>query len=416
MFVGSSGVRVEGDSAWARHVVTVRAPEPGSDESRPGRWFLGRSYIPVGDWSRASRGTERRAVELGLTTTEGSLIRTLFISLGGLSANIVTLGILLGLGFMISMIEGFAVRSGRSIVQAVVDEAASLRAAAERFGRGELDYRLPVRGKDEFGVVAASLNDMAASLMRQRQELAAAERMEEDLAVARGIQQRFLPQQSPRVAGLDVAGVSLPSREVGGDLFYWFTHEDGSLGFTLGDVSGKSVPAALLMSNVLAALRAQAMLHVDLAESVARVNRFIVDQVEPGRFVTLVYGEVEPAGGTLRYASAGHNPPLLIRMDGRIEWLQEGGLPLGVKVDATYSASSIRFERGDTLIAYSDGVTEAMGPGGGFFGEDRLAAMALTQQGKGAKPTIDALLEAVRAFAAGAPQADDITIVVVRRV
>jgi len=260
---------------------------------------------------------------------------------------------------LFSIVESIAVRSGRSIVQAVVDEAATLRTAAERFGAGDLDYRVPVRGKDEFSVVAASFNQMAANLKRQREELIEAERVEEDLAVARGIQQRFLPQRAPELRDLDVAGISIPSREVGGDLYDWFPHADGKLGFTLGDVSGKSVPAALLMSNVLASLRAHSEMRVELAETLGRVNRFIVDQIEPGRFVTLFYAEADPSRETLRYASAGHNPPLVVRADGRVEWLREGGVPLGVTPEVTYSATTIEFAPGDTLIVYSDGITEA---------------------------------------------------------
>jgi sigma-B regulation protein RsbU (phosphoserine phosphatase) len=419
LFVGTSSIRPSDDTTTAAATVTAQAS--GSAEgSRERRWFLGRTYLPLGDWS-GPRGSRRGgSVELGVATTAQELSRSLAGSLGGVAANFPPVAILVGLAMILSMIEGFLVRSGRSIVQAVVDEAATLRGAAERIGAGDLETRLPVRGKDEFSVVAASFNAMAANLKRQREELAAAERLEEDLAVAREIQQRFLPQQSPEIEGLDVAGMSLPSREVGGDLYYWFPHEDGSLGVTLGDVSGKSVPAALLMSNVLAALRAQALLRVEPAESVARVNRFISGQVEPGRFVTLFYAELDPARGALSYASAGHNPPLLLRAGGGIEWLREGGVPLGVVSDASYGATAARFDPGDTLIVYSDGVTEAEGPspssaGAPLYGEERLAEVAEAQRGQPARAMLDALLASVQAFANGTRQADDITVVVVRR-
>ena len=424
VFVGSSGLRFDGSHAWTAHRSQVRAMEPGRWAGR--RWFLARTYLPVGDWTRPIPGTERGALELYLETTPASLVRGAGRALPGLYANAVTLLLVIVAGFVISMVERFAVRSGRSIIQAVLDEMTALRRAAERFGAGDLDYRLPVQGKDEFSVVATSFNDMAANLKRQQQELVAKERLEQDLAVARGIQQRFLPQQTPSLEGLDVAGVSVPSREVGGDLFYWFTHADGSLGFTLGDVSGKSVSAALLMSNVLAALRAQAIDRVEIAESLARVNRLIVDQIEPGRFVTLFYGEADARSGSLRYVSAGHNPPLLMRSSGMMEWLREGGVPLGVLPAARYATAGVRFEPGDTLVVYSDGVTEAEGPSAAGssagsasperFGEGRLAAVVSAQRGKPARAIMDAVLHAVHAFGNGTPQADDITLIVVRRV
>jgi phosphoserine phosphatase RsbU/P len=306
-------------------------------------------------------------------------------------------------------------------VRAVLEEARALRTAADEFGAGHLDYRLPVRGKDEFSVVASSFNQMAMNLERQRRELIEAERLEEDLAVARSIQQRFLPQEAPCIPGLDLAGVSIPSKEVGGDLFHWFSHEDERLGFVLGDVSGKSVPAALLMSNVLAALRAQA--DAELAACVERTNRLIVEQIEPGRFVTLFYGEARPKEGTLRYVSAGHNPALLVGSGG-ITWLREGGVPLGVLAGASYRTASVDLAPGDTVVVYSDGVTEAERPmavsAGAetrpeMFGEERLAAVAQAMRGRPAREMLEGVLQAVRDFAGEAEQADDITLVVVRR-
>ncbi len=421
VFVGGHGIKIDDDTSWVARPIEVRIPDRGSSRSS-GRWFLARTYLPAGDWGRVHLFTQRGAIELEIKTTLRGFITRAIQSFGGFASNLYTLGIVIGVLLIISMVESFAVRSGRSIAQAVLDEVNELRTAAERFGAGDLDYRLPVKGKDEFAVVATSFNQMAANLKMQREELVVAERIEEDLAVARGIQQRFLPQSLPGLAGLDVAGVSIPSREVGGDLFYWFTHEDGSLGFTLGDVSGKSVPAALLMSNVLAGLRAQALMRIELAQTLGRVNQLIFDQIEPGRFVTLFYGEIDPLRGELRYASAGHNPPLLLRAGGTIEWLRDGGVPLGVLADATYATTTVRFDSGDTLIVYSDGVTEAEGPADaalpgepGMFGEDRLAATVAAQRGRPARVMLDGVLSAVETFAHGTAQADDITLVVVKR-
>ena len=421
VLVGGHGMKIDDDTSWVSRPIEVRVADRASNRNA-GRWFLARSYVPAGDWARVRSLAQRGAVELEIKTTLRGFVTRALQSFGGFASNLYTLGIVIGVLLIISMVESFAVRSGRSIAQAVLDEVTELRTAAERFGAGDLDYRLPVKGKDEFAVVATSFNQMAANLKQQREELIAAERIEEDLAVAREIQQRFLPQSLPGVAGLDVAGVSIPSREVGGDLFYWFTHEDGSLGFTLGDVSGKSVPAALLMSNVLAGLRAQALMRIELAQTLGRVNQLIFDQIEPGRFVTLFYGEIDPLRGELRYASAGHNPPLLLRAGGAIEWLRDGGVPLGVLSDAEYTTSTVHFDAGDTLIVYSDGVTEAEGPAEpalpdepGMFGEDRLAATVAAQAGRPSRVMLDGVLSAVEVFARGTAQADDITLVVVKR-
>ncbi len=401
---------------WIPQVVTVsaREPDPGGRPQR--RWYLARSYVPEGDWSGEPLTSDRGAVEVKLETLPQSLLRGATRSFASVYANLMTLLIVIAIVMVFSMIERFAVRSGRSIIDAVLDEMTTLRDATERFGAGDLSYRLPVRGRDEFSVVATSFNRMAENLESQRSELVTKQRLDQDLEVARVIQQRFLPRTAPTVAGLDAAGISVPSREVGGDLFQWFAHADGPLGLALGDVSGKSMSAALLMSNVLAALRTQAFDRVDLADTLGRTNRLLLDMTDPGTFVTLFYGEADCAAGTLRYASAGHNPPLLLRAGGGADWLREGGVPLGILPEASYAVASTRFEPGDMLIVYSDGVTEARRPDDQMYGEDRLAALAATLHGRPAQSVLDGVLASVNAFAAGAAQADDLTIVVVRRV
>jgi len=312
----------------------------------------------------------------------------------------------------------------RNVVRSIEEEVGSLREAAKRFGAGHLEHRIPVRGDDELSALAGSFNEMAASLERQRRELVEKERMDEDLEVALAIQRRFLPQRPPQVAGLDVAGISVPSREVGGDLFHYLELPGGRLAVALGDVSGKSVPAALIMSNVMAALRAEVQHEAEVEKSMERVNRLLAEQIEPGRFVTLFYGIVDPAAGRLRYTSAGHNPALRISAAGEVTWLREGGVPLGVRPDSRYPAAECPLERGDLLVVYSDGVTEAEGPGGPgpaaesrppLFGEPRLVEAAHAARTRPAAAVVDALLAAVKAFAGHRPQADDITLVVVRR-
>ena len=293
--------------------------------------------------------------------------------------------------------------------------------AAGRIGGGDLDHRVPVRGKDELSDLAARFNEMAANLKRHQEELIEKERLEADLAVAREIQQRLLPQRPPAVAGLDVAGVSIPSREVGGDLFAFLPLEGGRLGIALGDVSGKSVPAALLMSNALAALKAQVQHAAPVDESLANVNRLICEDVEPGRFVTLFFGVIDPAAGEIRHASAGHNPPLVTSVSGEERWLVEGGVPLGVDPDAEYPSAVTRLAPGDVLIIYSDGVTEAEGPLDPsapdepvMFGEERVAEAVRALRGQSAAEIVEGIVEAVRTFAAGVPQGDDLTLVVIR--
>jgi serine phosphatase RsbU (regulator of sigma subunit) len=415
--VRSEGITFDSDTASTLLPMAVRS---GSAGQRSGRTaFLARSFLPYGDWRSGWLSGLRGAIAVELHLTRALLLQTLRDVPGWLFSNIFTVGILIALVTLTGLTESMAVRSGRTIVQAVESEVVQLREAAARFGAGDLAHRVPVRGRDELSALAGSFNEMAANLERQRTELIEKERIEEDLEVARQIQRRFLPQQPPAVPGLDVAGLSVPSREVGGDLFYYVELPGPRLAVALGDVSGKSVPAALLMSNVMSALRAEVQHETEVERSLARINRLIVEQIEPGRFVTLFYGAIEPGANRLRYSSAGHNPALRLGADGHEEWLGEGGLPLGVLSEAGYPAAEATLGPGDLLVVYSDGVTEAegAGPGGAveLFGEQRLVDVVRSLRDRPADAVVQGILAAVQRFAAGRPQADDITLVVARR-
>ena len=186
----------------------------------------------------------------------------------------------------------------------------------------------------------------------------------------------------------------------------------------LGDVSGRACPAALLVSNVMSTLRAEARHEVEVDQSLEHINQLLVGQTEPGRFVTLFYGIFDPRVGRLRYSSAGHSPVLRLGAAGQEEWLREGGVPLGVTADARYPAAEAALAPGDLVVVYSDGVTEAERAGRDgaveLFGEKRLVDTVRVLRDRPAEAVVQGILSAVQRFAAGRPQADDITLVVAR--
>ncbi len=413
-----------GDTTVTVPEILVRSNEPPAPEA-PNLWhrprYLGQETTALGDWLHlpiAGPGVilTYHASAAEIVHALGSAFFMLIDSSIGLP------GIALAL-LMLGIAEIIAVRMGRGITRGVVEDVGTLTDAAKRIGRGDLDHRVPVRGKDELASLAGSFNAMAENLRRQQAELVEKERIEEDLAVAREIQARFLPQSSPQVPGVEMAGVSIPSREVGGDLYYFLRLSGGRVGIALGDVSGKSVPAALLMSSVLAGLRAQTQFGADVHEAIANMNRLIVDEIEPGRFVTFFFGVVDPAAGVIRYACAGHNPPLKLGADGACEWLTEAGVPLGILPEAEYRAATASLAPGDILVLYSDGISEAEGPpipleGGGEepeqFGVDRLVETVRALRGRAPAEIVGGTVDAVRRFERGVAQSDDITLVVVK--
>jgi hypothetical protein len=241
-------------------------------------------------------------------------------------------------------------------------------------------------------------------------------RLESELELARRIQRRLLPEAPPEVAGLEIAGQSEPAREVGGDYYDHFDLGGGRVLLVIADVSGKGVPAALLMSGFRASLMSQDANALAPDQLAGRCNEFLHRSVETGRFVTAFLGMVDAASGKLVYANAGHNPPALLRGDGRIEWLSAGGLVLGIFPQTRFESGEATLERGDLLALYTDGVTEGADASGELWGEPRLEETLRRLHPRPCAEIAAALVREVRSFEAGSGPADDITVLLARRV
>jgi phosphoserine phosphatase RsbU/P len=241
------------------------------------------------------------------------------------------------------------------------------------------------------------------------------ERLERELALASEIQQRFQPTAPPHVNGYELQGISFPCYEIGGDYYDFIEREDGRLVIALGDVSGKGTAAALLMSSLHAAIHAQSASHDSLVATISAVNRYLADNIPSNRFVTLFYAELDPESGALSFLNAGHNPPLIVHAAGTVEQLASGGLPLGIKRDAEYREGRTQLQKGDVLVIYSDGVTEAQSPSGEEFGSTRLYEVVSRNIEASAAGIRDRIESSLTKFAQGTSAADDITLVIVKR-
>jgi sigma-B regulation protein RsbU (phosphoserine phosphatase) len=236
--------------------------------------------------------------------------------------------------------------------------------------------------------------------------------MEEDLRVARTIQESLVPKSVPKVDGIDLFGFTAPAREVGGDYYDWIPLSDGRIGCVVADVSGKGMPASLLMAQLQACFKAQAQAGKPPDEVVTAVNQFLGITMEPARFVTLFYAIVDPAAGKLVYANAGHNPPLVWGPDGKVQWYGEGGLMLSPVSMLPYEAHTQDFPPGSGIVIYSDGVTEAEAPAGEQWEEQNLEAAAMHGPRSSAQEIGERIKMALEHFVAGAEQSDDITLTV----
>ena len=250
----------------------------------------------------------------------------------------------------------------------------------------------------------------AESLEKQRLE-EERRRLDRELNTAREIQMSFVPSRALRSGAWEIIGRVVPARQVGGDAFDYFAVEGGRLCFAIADVSGKGIPAALLMSNVQATLRAFCDGRQEVSQAVRHINQSVARSAS-GKFVTFFYGELEVASGRLSYTNAGHNYPLLRRQDGRVETLREGGLPLGLFEDADYQQGQAVLAPGDSVLLYSDGISEATDLRNQEFGEERLTELWRERGGSSPDAFIESVLAEVERFRGTAAQSDDMTVVV----
>jgi serine phosphatase RsbU (regulator of sigma subunit) len=259
-------------------------------------------------------------------------------------------------------------------------------------------------------VAAVRIEHARLALIEQSEKL-----MESELAQASEIQRGLLPTRAPALEGYELAGLNLPCRTIGGDYYDFLPYKDGRLGLVVGDVSGKGLPAALLMSSLEARVQMLVETSPDPASALTNLNRNFAARCPVGRFITFFYGLLDAATGMLSYSNAGHNYPLLLRANGKVEQLSESGMVLGIFPSTQYELMETKLERGDMLALFSDGVTEASTVEGTEFGEAGLADFLDTRRSQPCSATVDALVSHVKGWSGGASFADDFTVVLLRR-
>jgi sigma-B regulation protein RsbU (phosphoserine phosphatase) len=265
----------------------------------------------------------------------------------------------------------------------------------------------------QFFADAAALSIQKALLHRQVLEKL---RIEDQLRVARDVQAGLLPAAPPDLPGWDIAGINLPSWAIGGDYFDYLPLQDGRLGLVVADVSGKGIPAALIMATFRSALRTELGRQPEIHLVAEQLNRTLLEPREASRFVTAVFGVLDPRSGAFRYVNCGHNPPLVVRRSGGREMLLRGGLTLGLLPGEPFETGETCIELGDALVLYTDGVVEPADDRDADFGLDGLERVVREHLRRPAAETLGAVVEATRTFSGREHYEDDFTLVVARRV
>jgi sigma-B regulation protein RsbU (phosphoserine phosphatase) len=367
----------------------------------------------------------------------------LFASLGD-NAQIVefvllAIAILLGLVELVALIIGF--RLTRSITRAVAD----LYEATEHIDRGDLTHRIRIRGRDQLAVLEQSFNSMTGSLVKLVAEQKQKQRMESELAFAYEVQDLLFPHKFTELASLDTYGVCRPARSLSGDYYDFIPLGSDRLVLAVGDISGKGVPAALLMATVHAFVRAYslapdmeltsvtletgALTRIDRqiyppgggsaqsrlspAMLMANVNYQVFRCTPPEKYASMFLGCYDAKSRELTYCNAGHPPPILLSGDGGVSRLAASGTVAGLFDDATYDESTVSMQPGDLLVAFTDGVTEPESASG-EFGEERLIALIQELRDQPLSRIGQAIANAVAEWIGSAEQPDDITVVLAR--
>lgn len=319
-----------------------------------------------------------------------------------------------------------AIRISRHLVRRL----AELGRGADLIGEVNLKHRIPIEPRDELGALAEHFNEMAAHLdvAQTRLNHANAElaqlnmvlsrTVEEELAkvqLAGRMQRELLPHAAPVVAGYDLAGKSIPAQTVGGDYFDFVFIDDRRLAMCLGDVSGKGLPASLLMANLQASIRSQVLAHASVPDCLRRTNTLLFRSTNAHTFVTAFYCTLDPDRHELCYSNAGHNPPLLFRAGGAVERLERGGLVLGIREDFEFQEAISRLRPQDLLVIYSDGVSEMEDAAGREFGEEGIIDVVNRERERSAAEILEAIVIATFEFGGDQLQPDDITLIVLKR-
>jgi serine phosphatase RsbU (regulator of sigma subunit) len=400
--------------------VPDREPESSEGEPSASLWsrplYFGMTHMDVVSFQ--SGKFERVKILLLLKASLSEIANELLSERNPLSQAVMI--ILLVLAGMLLILESFALFFGVRITTGFTSAVRALHRGTRRIAEGDLETQIDIPNEDELGDLAASLNQMAAAVKKGREEALERARLESELETARKIQERLLPDEMPEFLGFEIAGTSLPSQQVGGDYFDFLDIGAGQLGIAIADVSGKGMPAALLMANLQASLHAQVIKPGNVSEVISRINNQLVRSTDPNMFATFFYGILDRSRSTFTAANAGHNPPLLFRDKDTIERLEAGGLVLGFLPDQKYLQQIVRIEPGDIIVLYTDGITEAVGASGekiseNLFGEERLIDVVRSHKKKSAREIQSAILGAISAHTANLPQSDDITLVVIKR-
>jgi phosphoserine phosphatase RsbU/P len=357
----------------------------------------------------------RRPVLAVFNARPSQLSGRMFSSLGELRETYLIAFVLILIAFIV--IEAAALTTGLVLTRQITKAVDDLYKATQDVKRGDLSHRVRIERRDQLGVLGESFNDMIGSVSTLLQEQQQHQRLENEISIAREVQDQLFPRTIPQVPGVEIEAICKAARAVSGDYYDFIQLSPTHLAIAIADISGKGISAALLMASLQAALRSQVLVdgseRMSTAELVSRLNRHLVRNTGDDRFATFFIAVYDSASRNLRYTNAGHLPSFLICKDSALH-LDKGGMVLGVLEDYCYEEGSVIVAPDSLLVGYSDGLVEPENVYGEEFGIRRLQQAAVHVQGSAPQVVAESLMNAAEEWAGTPEQADDMTVIVAR--
>ena len=388
-------------------------------------WTRSVTQLDYVDWQtgRTSRATMSISYRLGELYNQLASAQSLVV--GGMRLGDAILFVVILVAFLFLIIEAVALLMGLALARSITSSVHELFMGTERVRQGDFTHRIDIRSKDQLGELAGSFNQMTGSIENLLQTAAEKKRLEEELRIARQIQMSLLPRGPLDVPGIGITALCVPAREVGGDYYDFFPLGDNRLGVLIADVSGKGTSAALYMAELKGLVLSLSQIYQSPRQLLMEVNRIISENLDTRSFITMTYAVLDLDARVMTYARAGHTPMIYFRADGpegrTAQVLAPSGIVVGLRIPGAtekfaslLEEDSIPLQRGDVLVLYTDGITEAMNGDSDLFGEARLSRIVAEHGHLDTNDLRERILREVEAFVGAADQHDDMTMILIK--
>jgi sigma-B regulation protein RsbU (phosphoserine phosphatase) len=325
---------------------------------------------------------------------------------------------------MFLIIEAVALVMGLALARSITSSVHELFMGTERVRQGDFTHRINIDSRDQLGELAVSFNQMTGSIENLLQTAAEKKRLEEELRIARQIQMSLLPRGPLDVPGLTVTALCVPAREVGGDYYDFFSVGERRLGVLIADVSGKGTSAALYMAELKGLMLSLSQIYHSPRELLIEVNRIISENLDTRSFITMTYAVIDLDAGVMTFARAGHTPLMYMPAgsgDEAAQVLTPNGLVVGLRIPGAHEKfvalleeDRIELHKGDVLVFYTDGITEAMNANSDLFGDSRLGGLITEHGHLDAADLRERILREIESFVGAADQHDDMTMILIK--